>query len=88
MPSVFDSNYCYALGHCAAALVEHGKTGYMSVIRHLDRPTEEWLPGGCPLTLMMNIERRKGKDVPVIKKYLVQLDKNPFKLFSEVTRSH
>lgn len=61
-----------------------GKTGYMATVRGLNKDVDSWLLAGCPLTLMMNIERRKGKDVPVIKKYLVDLDRNPFKLFAEV----
>lgn len=61
-----------------------GNTGYMAIIRNLDKPVEQWVPGGCPLTLMMNIELSKGKPVPVIKKYIVELEKNPFKLFTEV----
>ena len=55
----------------------------MSVVRKLGLPAEEWVPGGCPLVSMMNIERRKGKDVPVIKKALVELDGPLFKLFEE-----
>lgn len=31
---------------------------------------------------MMNVEKRKGKDVPVIKKALVDLDGPLFKLFA------
>jgi pyrophosphate--fructose-6-phosphate 1-phosphotransferase len=36
--------------------------------QRLAGPVKEWRMGGIPLTSMMNIERRKGKDVPVIKK--------------------
>jgi len=37
--------------------------------------------GGMPITKMMNIERRNGKDKPVIRKALVELDGAPFKFF-------
>eukprot|EP00921_Rhytidocystis_pertsovi_P003138 GHVQ01005224.1.p1 GENE.GHVQ01005224.1~~GHVQ01005224.1.p1 ORF type:complete len:1381 (+),score=228.25 GHVQ01005224.1:294-4436(+) len=84
MPSVFDANYCYALGHTAAALVDNGCTGCMAVMKGLKNKTEDWIPGGCPLTLMMNIETRKGKATPVIKKYLVELDNTSFVLLSKV----
>ncbi|EZG43176.1 phosphofructokinase [Gregarina niphandrodes] len=77
MPSNFDSNYCYALGHTAGALIDNGVTGYMAVVRGLHKPCSEWVPAGCPVTIMMNVERRKGYDVPVIRKYLVELD-SPF----------
>ena len=45
----------------------------MSCVRNLDKEPEEWLPGGYPLVTMMNLETRKGKRVPVIKKALVEL---------------
>ena len=82
-PTLFDSDYCYSLGVNAAALVDKGSTGLMSVIRHLDKEPEEWLAGGCPLVPMMTVERRKGKDVPVIKKALVELDGRLFKIFEK-----
>eukprot|EP01053_Blabericola_migrator_P005488 Blabericola_migrator_1__5487@NODE_27_length_20109_cov_273_259006_g24_i0_p3_GENE_NODE_27_length_20109_cov_273_259006_g24_i0NODE_27_length_20109_cov_273_259006_g24_i0_p3_ORF_typecomplete_len1196_score265_43PFK/PF00365_20/2_4e79PFK/PF00365_20/6_6e58RSS_P20/PF11757_8/1_1e03RSS_P20/PF11757_8/22RSS_P20/PF11757_8/24_NODE_27_length_20109_cov_273_259006_g24_i046108197 len=84
MPSNFDANYCYALGHTAGALIDNGLTGYMAVVRGLSRPAEEWTPAGCPVIIMMNIERRKGKNVPVIKKYLVELDKPLYQNFKKV----
>mmetsp|Transcript_11455 Transcript_11455/g.9861 ORF Transcript_11455/g.9861 Transcript_11455/m.9861 type:complete len:539 (-) Transcript_11455:1171-2787(-) len=82
-PTNFDCDYCYNLGKNAAACIDLGFTGLMSVVRNLDKTPEEWVSGGCPLTTMMNVERRKGKDVPVIKKALVELDGPLFKLFAE-----
>ena len=83
-PTNFDSNYCYSLGYNASLLVAEGKTGYMSSIRNTHTAVSEWIPGGIPLTSMMNIERRKGKDVPVIRKALVELDGAPFKQFKKM----
>ena len=40
-----------------------------------------------PITKMMNIERRNGKDKPVIRKALVELDGKPFQFFAE-NRAH
>lgn len=82
LPSNFDSNYCYTLGYTAGALVDCGMTGYMAVARGLTRPAAEWEAAGWPLQSMMTIERRKGKDAPVIKKYLVELDKPLLKMFA------
>jgi len=79
LPSNFDSNYCYSLGYAAAALVESGKTGYMATVTGLTNSVTEWKAGGVPLTLLMNIERRSGKDKPVVKKALVDLNDRPFK---------
>ncbi len=81
-PTNFDANYCYALGFTAAALAGNGKSGYIASLRGLDKPAAEWLPGGIPLTSMMNIERRKGKEKPVIRKALVELDGKPFQEFA------
>ncbi len=77
-PSNFDADYCYGLGFTAAALIAAGKTGYMSTVRNLNQPATQWAAGGIPLTMMMNVERRHGKNVPVIRKALVELDGKPF----------
>ena len=81
-PSNFDADYCYSLGFAAAALIANGKTGYMSSIRNLTAPAEEWISGGVPITMMMNMERRHGEMKPVIQKALVKLDGAPFKEFA------
>ena len=82
-PSNFDADYCYSLGYAASALIANGKTGYMSSVRNTTAPAEEWIAGGVPITMMMNMERRNGKMKPVIKKALVRLDGAPFKKFAE-----
>lgn len=81
-PSNFDADYCYALGYNAWALIAAGLTGYLSSVRGLEKPAAQWQAGGIPLTMMMNMERRHGKDKPVIKKALVELDGKPFKAFA------
>ena len=85
LPSCFDTNYCYALGYNAGVLIHEGLNGMMSTISNLDAPVEEWTAGGVPVTMMMNIERRNGKDEPVIKKALVELDGLPYKKFLELS---
>lgn len=81
-PSNFDADYCYALGYSAWALIAGGLTGYLSSVRKLTSPADQWIAGGVPLTMMMNLERRHGSDKPVIKKALVELDGEPFKAFA------
>ena len=78
-PSNFDADYCYSLGVNAAQLIGAGKTGYMSSIRNTTALAEEWIAGGVPVTMMMNMERRHGKMKPVIQKALVRLDGAPYK---------
>ena len=82
-PSNFDADYCYSLGYNAFMLIQYGYTGYLSKVSNLSSPAEEWVAGGMPMTKMMNIERRHGKDKPVIRKALVELDGAPFKFFAE-----
>ena len=81
-PSNYDADYCYALGTSAAQLVANGKTGYMAIVKNTTAPAEQWIAGGVPITMMMNMERRNGKMKPVIKKALVRLDGAPFKKFA------
>ena len=81
-PSNYDADYCYSLGYNASRLIANGKTGYMSVIKNTTKPAAEWVAGGVPITMMMNLERRNGKMKPVIRKALVELDGAPFKFFA------
>ncbi len=83
VPSTFDANYTYALGYNAAALALNGCSGYLSSVRKLTRKPQQWECGGVPLTMMMNMERRKGKEKPVIRKALVELNGEPFKQFAK-----
>ncbi len=82
IPSNFDADYTYSLGYTASVLISEGKTGYMSSVRNLTAPAAEWIAGGVPITMMMNMEKRHGKMKPVIQKALVLLDGAPFKFFA------
>ena len=82
-PSNFDADYCYALGTSAAQLIANGKTGYMAIVKNTTAPAEQWIAGGVPITMMMNMERRAGEMKPVIRKALVELDGAPFKAFAK-----
>ena len=81
-PSNFDADYCYALGTSAAQLIANGKTGYMGIVKNTIAPAEQWIAGGVPITMMMNMEKRNGEMKPVIRKALVELDGAPFKEFA------
>jgi len=80
-PSNFDADYCYSLGYTASVLISEGKTGYMSSVRNTTAPADEWIAGGVPITMMMNMEKRHGHMKPVIQKALVELDGAPYKYF-------
>ena len=77
-PSNFDANYCYGLGYTAAMLIASGVTGYMSSLRNLTFAPVNWIAGGIPITMMMNMERRHGQMKPVIQKALVNLNGRPY----------
>lgn len=77
-PTNFDADYTYALGFNAAMLINAGLTGYMSSVRNLTDKPENWIPGGIPITMMMNMERRHGQMKPVIQKALVNLNGRPY----------
>jgi pyrophosphate--fructose-6-phosphate 1-phosphotransferase len=83
-PSNFDADYCYSLGFSAFVLIASGLSGYLSSVRNLTAPAPEWIAGGVPLPMMMNLEQRHGSKKPVIRKALVELDGAPFKAFEKV----
>ncbi len=82
-PSNFDADYCYSLGYNAFALINFGLTGYLSSVRNLTKPANQWIAGGVPLTMMMNMEKRHGEFKPVIQKALVELDGPVFKVLEK-----
>ena len=82
-PTNFDADYCYSLGLGSFFLIASGLTGYISSVRNLTAPASEWIAGGIPLTMMMDLEQRHGHMKPVIKKALVDLKGRPFKTFAE-----
>lgn len=62
----------------------------MAVLKDMSSSSNpaDWKAAGVPLTKMMNLETRKGKaNVPVIKKFLVDIERPMFKAFAEV-KSH
>jgi len=81
-PSNFDANYTYSLGRLAALLARAGKSGYMCALGNLAAPVERWTAAAVPLTSMMRLETRKGKQLPVISKALVELEQPPFLRFA------
>jgi pyrophosphate--fructose-6-phosphate 1-phosphotransferase len=70
------------LGFSAFVLIASGLTGYLSSVRNLTAPADQWIAGGVPLTMMMNMEQRHGSRKPVIRKALVDLNGEPFKAFA------
>jgi len=87
LPTVFDSSYCYALGATAANLLCNNLTGLIASVKNLLAPVKDWHCGGVPITSLCIIERRKGKDKPVIRKAMVELEGDmalPFKAYCAI----
>ena len=78
-PSLFDAAFTFNLGLTAGSLVLDNRTGYMAALSALNK-------GGrilaIPLTGLINIERRHGKDEMVIEKALVKTKSRAFKFFA------
>jgi pyrophosphate--fructose-6-phosphate 1-phosphotransferase len=77
-PTLFDAAYTYNLGLTAGSLILDGRTGYMATVTDLDRGG---VPRALPLTGLLNIERRHGKDEFVIEKALVAMDSPAMQYF-------
>ena len=77
-PSNCDADYCYTLGHVAYHLSLHRLGGYIAAVKNLHLSADKWEPKGIPIVMMMNMEQRKGKMKPVIKKALVDTAGKPF----------
>jgi pyrophosphate--fructose-6-phosphate 1-phosphotransferase len=54
----------------------------MASVRNTTAPANQWIAGGIPITMMLNMEKREEKMKPVIQKALVNLDDAPFKEFA------
>lgn len=78
LPTLFDSDYTYALGTTAALLIAHNFSGYLATLSRLSHRVVNWQPHGIPLAAMMCMERRGGKMKPVIQKALVDLKGRAF----------
>ncbi len=78
-PSLFDAAFTYNLGLTAGSLVLDGRTAYMASVTDFHK-------GGralaLPLTGLLNIERRQGKEEIVIEKALVRTNSPAFKFFA------
>lgn len=78
-PSLFDAAYTYNLGLIAGSLILDGKTGYLAALTDLYKGGKAL---GIPLTGLINVEHRHGKDEMVIEKALVKTDSPAFKFFA------
>eukprot|EP00252_Welwitschia_mirabilis_P013359 TRINITY_DN29422_c0_g1_i1.p1 TRINITY_DN29422_c0_g1~~TRINITY_DN29422_c0_g1_i1.p1 ORF type:complete len:612 (+),score=138.07 TRINITY_DN29422_c0_g1_i1:180-2015(+) len=86
LPSDFDCDYAFALGHIAYHLISADLNGYMATVTNLKQPVSEWQCGGAPITAMMTVRRwsrgpsgpQMGK--PAVNPTKVDLKGKPYEL--------
>ncbi|CAI8605348.1 unnamed protein product [Vicia faba] len=57
LPSKFDSDYAYVLGHVCYHMLAAGLNGYMATITNLKNPVNKWKCGAAPISSMMTVKR-------------------------------
>jgi pyrophosphate--fructose-6-phosphate 1-phosphotransferase len=81
-PTNFDADYTYSLGLAGAGLIRAGATGLTVFAQNVIESPDKWEMGGVPVTSLLNMELRKGKMKPVIRKALVDVDGPVFAAFA------
>ncbi|KAF8712101.1 hypothetical protein HU200_028942 [Digitaria exilis] len=57
LPSNFDCNYAYVLGHICVQIIATGLNGYMATVTNLKDATNKWRCAAVPITAMMSVRR-------------------------------
>ncbi|XP_034591981.1 pyrophosphate--fructose 6-phosphate 1-phosphotransferase subunit alpha [Setaria viridis] len=57
LPSKFDCDYAYVLGHVCYHILAAGLNGYMATVTNLKSPVNKWKCGAAPITSMMTVKR-------------------------------
>lgn len=57
LPSKFDCDYAYVLGHICYHILAAGLNGYMATVTNLKNPVNKWKCGAAPFTAMMTVRR-------------------------------
>ncbi|XP_044510853.1 pyrophosphate--fructose 6-phosphate 1-phosphotransferase subunit alpha [Mangifera indica] len=57
LPSKFDCDYAYVLGHIAYHILAAGLNGYLATVTNLRNPVNKWRCGAAPITSMMTVKR-------------------------------
>ncbi|KAI3853888.1 hypothetical protein MKX03_018903 [Papaver bracteatum] len=92
LPSKFDCDYAYVLGHVSYHLLASGVNGYMATVTNLKDPVSRWCCGGAPFTAMMAVKRLHGPGVspigkPSIHPAAVDLRGKPYKMLIQEAES-
>ncbi|KAG6408465.1 hypothetical protein SASPL_131478 [Salvia splendens] len=66
LPSKFDCDYAYVLGHIGYHIIAAGLNGYMATVNNLKNPVNKWRCGAAPITAMMTV-RRYGNNPSILR---------------------
>lgn len=89
LPSKFDCDYAYVLGHICYHVLAAGLNGYMATVTNLKNPVNKWRCGAAPITAMMTVKRYSrgpgtssiGK--PAVHPYALDLKGKAYELLSQ-----
>ncbi|KAG8377189.1 hypothetical protein BUALT_Bualt08G0002300 [Buddleja alternifolia] len=56
LPSKFDCDYAYVLGHIGYHITAAGLNGYLATVTNLKNPVNKWRCGAAPITAMMTVK--------------------------------
>ncbi|KAK4389987.1 Pyrophosphate--fructose 6-phosphate 1-phosphotransferase subunit alpha [Sesamum angolense] len=56
LPSKFDCDYAYVLGHIGYHILAAGVNGYMATVNNLKNPVNKWRCGAAPITAMLTVK--------------------------------
>ncbi|XP_057503291.1 pyrophosphate--fructose 6-phosphate 1-phosphotransferase subunit alpha [Actinidia eriantha] len=56
LPSKFDCDYAYVLGHICYHILAAGLNGYLATVTNLKNPVNKWRCGAAPITAMMTVK--------------------------------
>ncbi|KAL6571974.1 hypothetical protein OROMI_012932 [Orobanche minor] len=57
LPSKFDCDYAYVLGHIGYHIIAAGLNGYMATVTNLKNSVNKWKCGAVPITAMLTVKR-------------------------------
>jgi len=57
LPSKFDCDYAYVLGHVCYHIIAAGLNSYMATVTNLKNPVNKWRCGATPISSMMTVKR-------------------------------
>ncbi|CAL9240888.1 unnamed protein product [Arabidopsis halleri] len=57
LPSKFDCDYAYVLGHVCYHILAAGLNGYMATVTNLKSPVNKWKCGAAPILAIMTVKR-------------------------------